>query len=149
MPRKMTPNPYNFTVGAIQNWLHVNDTDPDFVPTVQAAQDMFLKNLRLTPVLRYQSNTVRVDPFGNACPANLAYSRGGVGPIYFCDNFIAKGPKCQRDVMIHEHNHLLGLAKEDYDAPTAARALKSPDSLAQLAAEIADGPHTASCLGST
>ena len=144
----LAPNPYTFTVQAIQSWLHVGPGDAAFVSTVQAANNLYLRNLQLTPRLLYQSNTVQVDPAGNACPANLAYSRGGVGPIYFCDNFIAKGPNCQRDVMIHEHFHLLGMAVENYGAPTTRLALDSPDSLSQLAAEIADGPHTASCLGS-
>lgn len=146
------PNPYTFTSPAIQRWLHVNPDDSGFLAAVQAAESLFLRNLQLTPTMLYQSNTVQVDPAGNACPPNFAYSRGGVGPIFFCDNFLAKGPNCQRDVMIHEHFHLLGLAlppsPENYGAPTTALALRSPDSLAQLAAEIADGPHTASCLGS-
>jgi hypothetical protein len=148
----LDPNPYDFTVPAIQNWLHVSPGDTAFLTTVQAAHSLFLSNLALTPTLIYQSNSVQVDPAGNACPPNFAYSRGGVGPIYFCDNFIAKGPNCQRDVMIHEHFHLLGLAippqPENYGAATTALALSSPDSLSQLAAEIASGPHSPSCLGS-
>lgn len=142
----LDPNPYTFTAAAIQHWLFVAPGDPAFLVTVQAAQQLFLNNLGLTPRLLYQSNGVQVDPFGNACPPNFAYSRGGVDPIFICDNFLASGPGCQRDVMIHEHFHLLGLI----DLPavtTTAQAMGNPDSLAQLAAEIADGPHSPCCLG--
>jgi hypothetical protein len=141
----LPPNLSTFTVQAIQNWLFVRPGDPTFLATVQAARQLFLRNLGLTPTLRYQSNTVQVDPFGNACPPNFAYSRG-FSPIFFCDNFMAAGIGCQRDVMIHEHFHLLGLV--DLAAVnTTAQALANPDSLAQLAVEIANGPHAACCLG--
>jgi len=141
----LQPNPYTFTVAAIRNWFFVSPGDPAFLPTVQAIVQLYLRNMALTPRLLYQSNTVQVDPFGNACPGNFAYSRG-FSPIFFCDDFIAAGIGCQRDVAIHEHFHLLGLV----DLPavaTTAQALTNPDSLAQLAAEIADGPHTPCCLG--
>lgn len=148
----LQPNPYTFTTQAIVNWLHVSPGDPKFQSTVTAALSLYRRNLALTPQKIYQSNTATgIDPAGNACPPNFAYSRGGVGPVYFCDNFLAKGVKCQRDVMIHEHFHLLGLAlppqPENYGAATPELALKSPDSLAQLAVEISDGPHDASCKG--
>ncbi len=150
----LEPNPYTFTLAAIQNWLFVSPGDPNFLATVQAATDLYLRNLALTPRLLYQSNTVQVDSAGNACPPNFAYSRGGVGPIFFCDNFIAAGIGCQRDVMIHEHFHLLGLLLPGVQFPaglaepvaaTTAQALGSPDSLAQMATEIAEGAHTPCC----
>jgi hypothetical protein len=143
----LEPNPYNFTVAAIERWLHVNTAEKASAATIKKAEQLYLQNFTLSPKLVYQSNSVQVDPAGNDCPNDFAYSRGGVGPVYFCDNFLAKGPNCQRDVMIHEHFHLLGMAKEFYGAATTELALKSPDSLSQLAAEIMDGPHKASCLG--
>lgn len=142
----LDPNPFNFTVQAIQNWLFVSPGDAAFLATVQAAQELFLRNLGLNPRLLHQSNSVQVDPFGNECPPSFAYSRGGIEPIYVCDNFLAMGPGCQRDVMIHEHFHLLGLAHIEAVA-TTTQALANPDSLSQMAAEIADGPHDPCCLG--
>jgi hypothetical protein len=144
----LEPNPYTFTVAAIQNWLFVSPGDPTFLPSVQAAIQLYSRNLALTPRLVYQSNFVQVDPFGNACPTAFAYSRGGVDPIYVCDNLLNTGIGCQRDVMIHEHFHLLGLP-DLYGATTTVQALGSPDSLAQLAAEVADGPHQACCIAGT
>jgi hypothetical protein len=156
----LKPNPFTFTVQAIQNWLFVSPGDPAFLPSVQAALQLYLRNLDLTPRIVRQPNAVQVDPAGNACPCppncppTLTYSRGGVDPIFICDSFLAAGVGCQRDLLIHEHFHLLGLLLPNVNFPAGqpeppasntAQALEHPDSLAQMAAEIADGPHTPCC----
>jgi hypothetical protein len=133
-------------VPAIQNWFFVSPGDPNFLATVRAVEQLYLRNLALTPrKVRQPDASVGIDPFGNACPGNFAYSRG-FPPIFFCDSFIAAGVGCQRDVMIHEHFHLLGLVDPAAAPVTTAQALQSPDSLAQLAVEIAVGPHTPCCI---
>jgi hypothetical protein len=148
-----TATPSRATAAAIQKWLHVSPADPTYAATISAVRSLYERNLAMNVAMPYQSNSHQVDPAGNACPPNLAYSRGGVPPIYFCDNFLNKGENCRRDVAIHEYFHLLGLAlppqPENYGAPTTAQALVSPDSLTQLAVEIMDGPHGAYCLGSS
>lgn len=140
------------TINALGTWLKVKPGDSNFLATLQQARALMSQNLGLTVQVRRQAQT---HPDCNGNPFAVANIGQPAAGIRCCDAFFNTGPNCQRDVITHEHFHLVGLGHgEDKIGQATTRAtmtteqaLNSADNMAQLVSEIATGSSDACLTG--
>jgi hypothetical protein len=131
-------------VKALGKWLNIKPSNSAFQQVANTATRLIERNWALgikqvKPF--YQAPTGPQSSMGRvecATPA-YAWSTTDQADISCCDPFINTGPNCRRDVLIHEHFHILGIgeqADKKRASITPEQAPDSADNLAQLVLEL-------------
>lgn len=131
-------------VSATEVWLKAKPEDPDYLATVRQAKNLLIQNLNagsqiaLPPATDVACKATKVDAFG--CKSSTG--------VNTCQPFFATNLDCQRDVLVHEFNHVIGMKKEGKNRGSVqkpADAFNNADSMAQFVTQLAGSP-TDRCL---
>jgi peptidoglycan hydrolase-like protein with peptidoglycan-binding domain len=129
-------------VAAMDRWLKAKPEDSDFATTVQTTLSLLNQNLG-------PSSGIGFPPASDAiCAVSPCLLRGfgctsSTAGVNVCQGFLTINLDCQRDVLMHEFNHFIGMHKERSDRSSIAKpadAFDNADSMAEFATELAGAP---------
>jgi hypothetical protein len=122
-------------IDAVRLWLYVPDVNEKFWATLRTARGLIAQNQAISP-LRYSVDTAKTDAFA------YVYSAERDKGIFLClSSFFPVNEYCQREVLLHEYFHFLGLG-HFYSTSDTAEALQCAHHMAELVYDIATG-----CIG--
>ncbi len=127
---------------ALGRWLKAKPEDGDFAATVQTTLDLINRNIGAP-------SAIGVPPASDATCSVAPCLLDGFGctsaaaGVNVCHGFLVSNEDCQRDVLMHEFYHSIGLHKERANRAAIAKpadAFDNADSMAELVTELAGSP---------
>jgi peptidoglycan hydrolase-like protein with peptidoglycan-binding domain len=128
-------------VEAMDTWLKAKPEDSDFASTVQTTLNLLNQNLGA-------SSGIGFPPASDAICVVLPCLLSGFGcttsaGVNVCQGFLTINLDCQRDVLLHEFNHFIGMHKERTDRGSVTKpadAFDNADSMAEFVTQLNGSP---------
>jgi peptidoglycan hydrolase-like protein with peptidoglycan-binding domain len=126
-------------VSATEVWLKAKPEDPDYLATVRQAKNLLIQNLNagsqiaLPPASDVACKAAKIGAF--ACKSSTG--------VNACQPFFTTNLDCQRDILVHEFNHVIGMKTERGNRGSVQRpadAFNNADSMAEFVTQLSGSP---------
>ena len=128
-------------VAAMDRWLKAKPEDSDFATTVQTTLSLLNQNLGASSGIGFPPAS---DAICSVSPCLLSgFGCTDSAGVNVCQGFLTINLDCQRDVLLHEFNHFIGMHNERADRGSITKpadAFDNADSMAEFVTELAGSP---------